>query len=161
MERTAKRDGPGRPPGPGPTREEMDERIDQTVKLLARRLFTSDIKRVLMAKYDVCARTCETYISRARELILEWSGKSKEEHRQDALALFESVVRSDAPAKERMEAQAHIVALLGLAAREGNGRPSVNVLVNVWDSFAGLPAGQVPDVIEGKIAEAEARSEAG
>lgn len=106
-----------------PTQAELEERIEFTAKLLAARYFKGDIKRALVARYSVDARTCERYLSRARELLIEWSGKSKDEHRNDALAFYESIIRSDASPADRMTAQGRIDKLLGLEAPQQHSGP--------------------------------------
>jgi hypothetical protein len=96
------------------TAEEMEERVDYTARMLARRVVKSDIKRELKSRYGVTARTCEEYLSRARGVVLSWTGKAKAEHRVDSLAFYESVLQGDASVAEKIKAQERIDKLLGL-----------------------------------------------
>jgi hypothetical protein len=98
------------------TNEELHERIDFTAKMLARRLYKSDVKRVLKTKYHVSTRTCDEYISRARATLVEWTGRDLAEHRVDSLAYYEAVLRSTTDEDRGMRAQARIDKILGIEA---------------------------------------------
>lgn len=93
--------------------------MDFAILLLNRRQPKHAIKAAINAKFfagnEVSARTIESYLSRAREQIAELAGKSRDEHRTDALLFYESViVGPDADLKERMAAQEGLRELLAL-----------------------------------------------
>lgn len=98
-----------------PTDEEIEERIEYTLLLLNRRLLKSEIKKLLKDKYDVVPRTCEVYLSRARERIVKLSGRTKQEHLDSALNWYESVVQGDdAKMADKLAAHDKLDRLLGL-----------------------------------------------
>lgn len=101
-----------------PSREEVQERIDFAAHLLARRLVKSDIKRMIRLKYKCDARTCERYLSRARAVLIEWSGKTKEQHRIDSHMLYETIIQKEKDPRLRMLAQERIDKLFGLEVPE-------------------------------------------
>jgi hypothetical protein len=76
-----------------PTRDEVDQRIELTASLLSRRLKKGEIKRLLKGKYNVTARCCERYLSRARRLLLKRSRRPKEVHISEAQAIYEQTIR--------------------------------------------------------------------
>lgn len=131
--------------GEKPTREQMAERVEHTAFLLSRRLYKCDIKRLLKKRYGVRARACETYLARARALLVADSGKPKEEHAKDALRFWESIVAGkDATLKDRMDAQDHIESLVGverIAPTQGiKGEFEVNVFERIGHYRAALLA---------------------
>jgi hypothetical protein len=79
-----------------PTREEIAERIEFTAHMLSRQAYKSNIKRLLKSRYGVDARTCERYLSRARQLMLKRreEGYDPERDRQDAIDFWESFVKA-------------------------------------------------------------------
>ena len=79
----------GRPP------KITEEAVDLCVELLARRMTKGAIKAALKTQFDVAARSCETVLARAREEMLERSGRDKGQHRTDALAFYEAVLRDE------------------------------------------------------------------
>ncbi|HEV3023438.1 MAG TPA: hypothetical protein VGX76_13280 [Pirellulales bacterium] len=100
-----------------PTDDELEDRIERTRCLLAAGNRKADVKKALIAAYGVCARTCENYIARAREKILEGTGKPKDEHRAEALAFYETLKTSpESPVVAKIKAQERIDKLLGLEA---------------------------------------------
>lgn len=100
-----------------PTREEIEARIEYTLFLLSRRLYKSDIKKMLIRKYHVVARTCEVYLSRARAILIKGTGKTKEEHRVASLNFYESIIAGpDSTLRDRIYANERLDRLLGLEA---------------------------------------------
>ncbi len=73
---------------------ELEGRYEQTARLIGKGLKKCRIKQALMKEYGVSARTCETYISRARALIRKWSEQSKPDHLDDATAFYLDVIDS-------------------------------------------------------------------
>jgi len=99
------------------TKEELDERVEYTYFLLCRRLYKGDIKKLLKRKYSIGARTCENYISRAREILLKDTGKTRDQNRTDSLLFYESILAGpDSHLRDRIYAQERLDKLLGLEA---------------------------------------------
>ena len=97
--------------------DELEARYEFTGFLLSRRLYKSDIKRNLMRKYSVSSRTCETYLAEAKRRMVDRSGRSRDEHRMDSLAFYESIVSGpESDIRDKMNAQTRIDWLLGLEA---------------------------------------------
>lgn len=104
----------GKNPGRTPEKE-VEERVDYTVTLLKAKLYPGEIKKVLKGKYGVSARTCENYLSRARQILIEETDKTKEEHIADAYVTYNKVLRSKASSdKDKLLAQNSLNKLLGL-----------------------------------------------
>jgi hypothetical protein len=100
-----------------PTKEDIEARIEYTLFLLSRRLYKSDIKRMLIRKYSIGARTCENYLSRAREILIKGTGQTKEEHRVASLNFYESIIAGpDSTLRDRIYANERLDKLLGLEA---------------------------------------------
>lgn len=108
------------------TEEEWEDRVTFTAKLLAKKLYKSDIKRVLYRKYEIGYRQAENIITAAKKLILEETGKTKAEHKVESLAFYENVIRDPQTGTgEKLAAQAAIDRLLGLASpddEDGDGK---------------------------------------
>jgi hypothetical protein len=108
----------GKKPYHRPTRADQEERCAFTAFLLSRYARKGEIKSLLKARFGVSARTCERLLARARELLLEGTGASPEEHRLRAFSFYVSVIRDPASTlRERMLAQKRIDKLLGLELR--------------------------------------------
>ena len=93
--------------------------IDFVAILVARRQPKSVVKKLVNEKFfkddPVTSRTIENYLARARELIAEISGKSRDQHRIDAVAFYDSVITGpDADLRERMVAMEGLRELLNL-----------------------------------------------
>jgi hypothetical protein len=93
----------------------LQEQTGYAARLLARRAYKHEVIRLLRDHYGVSRRTCERILARARTLLIAFSGKSRDEHRDDALAWYVSVQRDpDASLETKMVSQARIDKLLGL-----------------------------------------------
>lgn len=103
---------------PGRTPEaELEARVAVTVELLSQGVRKSQIKRILVNRYQVSARTCENYLSRAREELLTDLREERDEHRGTALATYRALLRNpNAKVKDKILAQQRIDKLLGLEA---------------------------------------------
>jgi hypothetical protein len=100
----------------------MEERIELTARLLASGMPKGQVKRRLKAEWGVSARTCETYISRAREALTKQSGQAREELHLQAAAFYKSVIETPGiELRGKMLAQWRLVKLFGLLPR-GEGR---------------------------------------
>lgn len=103
---------------PGRTsKTDLEQRIELTHRLLASRARKGDIKKTLIARWGVSARTAENYLARARERILADSQQPREQHRANAIAFYESIIGDmQASTRDRIKAQERMDRLLGLEA---------------------------------------------
>jgi hypothetical protein len=106
-----------------PDREEMRSRVDFAVHLLARRLYKSDMIRLMKRRFSITARTCERYLSHARKVRAAERAKRngmtaeqlQERYRADSEDFWEAVIRGpDASLRDRMHAQEMLDWLRGL-----------------------------------------------
>jgi hypothetical protein len=113
---TDQKDHPG-PAGNKPTREEYQRRVEFAEYLLFRRLPIEQVKARLKGMFQVSYRTAERLLAAARRRLLARSGKTKQQHLQEALDFWESIVTGpDAQLGQRMDAQRELSKLLGLNA---------------------------------------------
>ena len=103
-----------------PTEQEHEERVELVVKLMVVLARKWEIKRALDMKYgDISARTVERYMSRAREKLREYQGKSKEELLAESVGYYASILKSTDPkvtARDKMFARQRLDELFGLQA---------------------------------------------
>jgi len=116
-----------------------EEVITFTEAALSQRFHTADVHRLLLRKYGIKSRTAQKCVARARQRILEKTLKSKSDHKIDALAFYDQILRNkEATVREKILAQERIDKLLGL---ESPARQDVQITQT--DSFAiddlGLP----------------------
>src|SRR5262249_29090926 len=132
-----------------PDREEMRSRVDFACHLLARRLYKSDMIRLMKRRFSITARTCERYLSRARKVRAAERAKRKgmtpeqlqETHRADSEDFWEAVIRgADASLRDRMHAQEMLDWLRGLrpasehhikGSLSGDNRPPAVVVTEI------------------------------
>jgi hypothetical protein len=108
-----RRPTPGRPPGV--TRKIREDRVIQVAKLLVNRVPKHQIKKALRVKYGLGARSTEAYIARAREYLIEQSGRSREEWVAEMLGVYEQALADPAAdADQKFGAADRICRLLGL-----------------------------------------------
>ena len=101
--------------GKKPTRKEYLARVKLCMDLLGRGYRKTDIKVVVKKQYGVSYRTVENYLSRARAMLLDELGTTREEQRSRSLDLYRSVLKdSTSSARERILAQQRIDKVLGL-----------------------------------------------
>src|SRR5581483_10506979 len=88
-------------PTPSPQRRkgrtsavELEARIEFTAFLLSRKANKSAIKQQLNRLYGVDFHTAERYLSRAREILVERTGRPKEDHVVDAYSFYTSVIQN-------------------------------------------------------------------
>jgi hypothetical protein len=94
---------------------EVHKRVIGVAKLLVKRLHDYQIRQFLTEKYDLSSRMANTYISRAREYLIEQSGRSREEFVSEAVGFYEGVLRDpEAILRDKFMAQAALRELLGL-----------------------------------------------
>lgn len=110
----------GRPGNPGRrcTKIELQNRIIFVANLLSeKRMHKGEVKRNVKRFFGVGGRMAESYISRARQYLIDRTNKPKEAHIADAFGLYEAIIRdSGATHSLKMQAQGEINSLLGLAA---------------------------------------------
>lgn len=97
--------------------EDLGERIEYVASLLGGGLLKSEVKDAIRQRYgdDLSARTLETYVSRARELVVKWTGQTKDEHVVEAVAFYRSVLASPtAKMREKLIARERLDLLLDL-----------------------------------------------
>ena len=136
-------------PGTLPTDQEYEDRLNFTRGLVAEGHHKHVIKQSLKKAYGVCASTCETYISRARELILSETGRPKPEHIAEAYVFLTGVKATSAfPIGERVKAQLGINKLLGLnapdrlAMTDPTGEKEAAVTIVLPENFRDRPKEQ-------------------
>jgi hypothetical protein len=111
-----------------PTPAQLEERAAHAAHLLSRFAYKHQIFRMLKARYGVSARTCERVLARARELLAEQAGRTREDFRRDGVAFYLSVIRdARSSVREQMEAMREILRVVGgyaplkVAATDGEG----------------------------------------
>lgn len=99
------------------TRVEQEERIEFVCKAIGQGFRKSEIKRMVIAKYQVTARTVENYLARARERLREHVEGTIEDHRSEAIEFYQSILRSkDSSARVKVQARKRIDQIIGLDA---------------------------------------------
>src|SRR2546421_282316 len=98
-----------------PTLEERRERLDYAAFLLSRRLYKSDIKKLMARRFQgMRPRTVEKYLKKARERLRLNAHLTEAGCRVRSLAFWDSVVRgTDSRLCDRMAAQERLDWLLG------------------------------------------------
>ena len=124
MAKAGKKKNPGRTPV-----DELEERVRLTRDLLSKGLYKGQIKKVLKEKYGVDHTTVETYLLRAREILLAELNQARDVHKSDALAFYKSILTDPkATVGNKINAQKRIDFILGLHAptrvafTDANGR---------------------------------------
>jgi hypothetical protein len=100
-----------------PNNDEVERRITAVELLLSRGARRTEIHQQMEKQFGVHWRTADRYLARAREALMKRLNKSKDEHRCESLAFYESVMRSgEAKASEKLMACKRKDELLGLDA---------------------------------------------
>jgi len=100
-----------------PTRLELEVRVDFAELLLARRQEVASVRARLVRMYRVSPRTADRYIRQARRRLIRASGKSKQEHFEEAYRFYESLIADPGTSiRQKMQAQHRINLLFGLYA---------------------------------------------
>jgi hypothetical protein len=100
--------------------KDLEARVEFTATLLGLGLSKSAIKKRLIEAYQCSARTCETYLSRAKDLLVQWSGQAKQEHFVEAVAFYRSVIQAQGSVKDKLCARERLDALYGLEPPKEN-----------------------------------------
>jgi hypothetical protein len=113
--------------------KELDERYEFTATLLGLGLTKGVVKKRLIEAYRISPRQVENYITRARTLLVEWSGQSKEEHYVEALGFYRSVIQGAGGIKDKLQARERLDTLLDLEP------PKKHQVSGLEDVLRGLP----------------------
>lgn len=98
-----------------PTRDELEARIEMTVKLISAGFHDGQVKRTVAKEYNCSTRTVEAYLRRAREILRDRRNRSREDLQAESMAYYESVlVSKSATPRDRLFARKRIDELLGL-----------------------------------------------
>jgi hypothetical protein len=115
--------GPSAPGRSSSSARELEQRIEFTAYLLGQMVPKGQVKTLLRRRYQnrsgkpISARTCEDYISRAREKLIEWTQKPKEEHVTEAAAYYVTTIQNaQATISEKLRARERLDALYGINA---------------------------------------------
>lgn len=97
-------------------REERAEDITIAVqRLLEARYHKTEIKRTISNQFDIAPRTVMTYLKYAKDRLIELTGRSREEHIQDAYGFYLSILKDkNNSTMARLKAAERIDKLLGL-----------------------------------------------
>jgi hypothetical protein len=117
----SKKHAPGRPGRKTRNNDEIQRRVELAAILLGQRMLKHAVIAILKERFGISARTCETLLARARELLVARSGKSHEEHFNEAAAYWLSILqdpRYDIYVK--MRAEENLERLYGLWRRPGS-----------------------------------------
>lgn len=101
--------------------QELDGYVEFAALLLSKMLPKHQVKKAIRKRFseehpgeDLSPRTLETYISRGRQLLVEWSGKSKEEHFNDAAAFYLQMIQTGENDHVKLQARARLDSLYNL-----------------------------------------------
>lgn len=98
----------------------LDDVVEFVADLICQRKFKSQIKRELADLFDapVSPRSVETLMSKARQLLRERAGASQKDMKDNAVSLYEWVIRSDETSiREKLHAQAQLDEIFGLKSK--------------------------------------------
>lgn len=134
--KTTGKKGPGPATGvtnPGRTpEEEIEVRVSVTIALMQKGWRKSKIKRRLIEMFGVSARTCESYLSRAREEMRNETGRSRSEHIEDMYAVLTGIISDpDTTNLERIRAVREIRSLLLLSNDRAMPAAILNQQINL------------------------------
>lgn len=120
--------------------EERDEIVAFIAMLLSQQVTKGQIKNMVRNQYaskEFSARTLETYVSRAREKVAEWSGLDATKVREQIIAMLQGMFTGSLKPFERLAVVDRFMMLFNLAPAE----------VNLHHSGTG-PGGAVVNIIE-------------
>jgi len=111
----SKNTGPQKPSGIKSTAKQVTSRVRETADLICSGYRRCQIHETICGKYGVSWRTAEEYSSRAREMLIEESGKPFAEHRAEVFGKYQEILRSKkTPRSEQLAALKGKRDLLGL-----------------------------------------------
>jgi hypothetical protein len=97
-------------------KDELDKRISFVAFLLSQMRPKGEVKQAIMKMWQCSARTCETYFSRARSRLSEWSGMTKDAARSRLLEWAWGQMQADIKLWEKLGVFREIKEIMGLAA---------------------------------------------
>ena len=101
--------------GVRPTKVQYLARIKLCCDLLSRGYRKFELKGILKRQYGVSFRTCENYLSRARAMLLNEMGITREEARSQSCDLYKSIIKDPASTpREKILAPQRLDKVLGL-----------------------------------------------
>lgn len=111
----------GKPRKPGekervkPTNKEQDARIEQVGMCLSQGKTKSQLHAIFCERFDVCWRTVDRYITRARQVAMERMCKTKQEAICEAVSFYEGITGDPkSPMKDRMQARERLDKIFGV-----------------------------------------------
>ena len=106
-----------RKPSRKSTNAEIEERITAAEILICRCARRGEIHAHFAAKYDVCWRSTDRYVARARERLRQRSTRPRQDHFDESMTFYESVIRDkNARPQDKLRARQRMDELLGLDA---------------------------------------------
>ncbi len=120
------------------TNAQILERIEFTAQLMGSGAPDYAVRRKIKDEYGIGRRMCDRYMSRARDLMIAWTGRAKESHFVDSYNHYRTLIQMSSDPMVRLHAQERIDSLFGLdekykrkAEQEGEESQSPGVQVNV------------------------------
>ena len=98
-----------------PTNREIQERVELVADMVARLGKRGEIHRACAEKWGVCWRSADRYVSRAREVLRQRAGISREEAREMGISLLFGLIRSGSP-RIALMAEARLAEIFGYNA---------------------------------------------
>jgi hypothetical protein len=143
------------PTGIKPSVVELTQRVQQVANLLCDGYKNGEIAEKMHKDFKVSSRTTETYISRAKALILEEVGRPKDEHRAESFGYYQKMSHDkEAPASVRLHARELIGDLLGLDApkrAEISGPDGGPIATKEENPLKGLPVERLRELAAGHV----------
>lgn len=140
-----------------PTRVEHAKRIEFVRNMLASGFSKGEIKTVTKATYGIKSSTVGRYVSRARERMLQETGKQKAEHVADSYEFYRKIqANPDEKSIVRLKARERIDKLLGLETPQrrelsgAGGQPEPEPDIGIEQRRANLLA-----IIDGELKRRE------
>ena len=104
-----------RKPARKPVQVEHQQRVNIALDMLRAGDTDSEIKRKIAEQFDLSPRSVERYLRRAREEFVESTGKPRDAHRAEALAVYQRIIDDpEADNRDVIKARERIDKLLGL-----------------------------------------------
>jgi hypothetical protein len=106
----------GKPLADKASADEIEQRVDECMIMMASGKTRSEIKRIMSERHDIARDTvARYYMPKARKQLVETAGVDRDELRAGSLAFYRSVIASDtASTIEKLRAQRQLDRLMGL-----------------------------------------------
>ena len=106
---------PPRKPARKPVQAEHAQRVASAMEMLLEGKSDGQVKRAVAERFGLSPRTVERYLRRAREKMVESTGKPADALRAEALAVYQTIIDDpEAENRDRIKARERIDKLLGL-----------------------------------------------